>query len=113
MFRDRDEELQRLNRQLLEEEESEKEQKEWEAEDEEAYEDENAYEEEDAYEDEDAPDYDAYNGDASDVDLEAYSQQIYEGSQKSPVKFVALLFLLAAAGLLLIALLIAYQRGLL
>jgi len=62
VFRDREKELDRLNRQLLEEEETEAE-----------YE-----EEEDGEETEETeqPDYDAYNGDAADVDLEEYSHRV-------------------------------------
>ena len=98
VFRDREKELDRLNRQLLEEEETEAE-----------YE-----EEEDGEETEETeqPDYDAYNGDAADVDLEEYSHRVYEEPKRGR-GLLAVIFLLTAAVLVFLAYLLAKKEGLL
>ena len=91
MFKDAKEELERLNRQLLEEDEEE-------------------YDEEE-YDDEDEEEYDAYNGDTSDVDLEEYSQQVYE-DPPSRKGIVAAVLLATAIVLLFLAYLLAKRGGL-
>jgi len=97
MFRDREKELERLNRQLLEDEEPE----DGEPEDEEPEED-----------GEEQPDYDAYNGDTADVELEEYSNRVYE---EPPTRkgILAAVLLATAAVLLLLAYLLAKREGLL
>jgi len=93
MFRDRDEELDRLEAALQEED------------DEEAYEEE--YEDEEYEEDEDQeeaalPDFDAYNSDVTDDDLEEFSEAVYEGRRKSHLGLLA--FMLVVLCLVLFAL---------
>ena len=92
MFQDREKELQRLNQQLLEDEEEE-------------------YSEE-ICEQEEQPDYDAYNADTCDVDLEEYSQAVYEEPNRGR-RLVAAILLATAAALLLLAYLLAKKEGLL
>ena len=98
MFRDREKELERLNRQLLEE-------------DEEYEEDEYEDEEDEEYEEDDAlPEI--YNTDSADIDLEEYSDTVYEEPRRS-WSLVAAVLLLTAAVLLLFAVLLAKKGGLL
>ena len=82
MFRDRDEELDRLEAALQEDPEEEL--------SEEEYEDE---------EEEDLPDFDAYNSDTTDGDLEEFSEAVYEGNRKSRLGLLA--FMLAAVCVML------------
>lgn len=89
MFRDRDEELDRLEAALQEEDEEE----EYEDEDEE-------YEEEE--EESTLPDFDAYNSDITDDDLEEFSEAVYEGRKKSRLGLLA--FILVVLCLVLFAL---------
>ena len=96
MFRDRDEELERLNRQLLEEENEE-----------------NCEEEEYEEESDPQPDYNAYNADSTDVDLEEFCCQLDESPRKPTARFVAVFFFLGAIVLLVLAFLLAHHRGLL
>lgn len=80
MFRDRDEELDRLEAALQE------------AEEEEDFSEDEEYEEE--YEEEEEsnlPDFDAYNSDITDDDLEEYSEEVYEGRKKSRLGLLAFL----------------------
>ena len=96
MFRDREKELDRLNRQLLEEDEEEQE----------------AADEEQVEEpEEEQPDYDAYNGDTTDVDLEDYSDRVYE-EPPSRKALVAAVLLVTAAVLVFLAYLLAKKEGL-
>lgn len=92
MFRDRDEELDRLEAALQE------------AEEEEEFSEEEEYEEEDDEEDveDDLPDFDAYNSDVTDEDLEEFSDAVYEGGKKSRLGLLA--FMLAMLCILLFAL---------
>ena len=101
MFRDREQELERLKRQLLEEDEYEEDE-----------EDEEEYEEEEDEEEEAFPDCPVYNTDAADVDLEEYSDAVYEEPRRS-WGLVAAVLLLTAAVLLLLAYLLANRGGLL
>ena len=107
MFRDREQELERLKRQLLEEDEDEYE------EDEDEYEEDEEEDEEEEDEEEEAfPDCPVYNTDAADVDLEEYSDAVYEEPRRS-WGLVAAVLLLTAAVLLLLAYLLANRGGLL
>lgn len=99
MFRDREKELERLSRQLLEEETEEYEEEEDEADE---------YEEDDYDEDEPV----IYNTDTTDVDLEEYSEAVYEEPRRS-WGLVAAVLLLTAAALLFLAYLLAKRGGLL
>lgn len=107
MFRDRDEELERLNRQLLEEENEKN------CEEEEEYEDSGEYEDEYEEESDPQPDYNAYNADSTDVDLEEFCCQLDESPRKPTARFVAVFFFLGAIVLLVLAFLLAHHRGLL
>ena len=98
MFRDREEELDRLEAALLEQEE----------EDEEYEEDEEEYEE---YDEEALPDFDAYNADTVDEDLEEFSETVYQGSGKSPLGFLAVLLILVSGLLLGLAWFLLKQGG--
>ena len=89
MFRDRDEELNRLEAALQENEE------------EEAFSEEEEYEEDDE-EVSDLPDFKAYNSDITDEDLEEFSESVYEGSKKSHLGLLA--FMLAVLSIVLLAL---------
>ena len=96
MFRDREEELDRLEAALLEQEE--------EVEEDEEY-------EEDEYEEEALPDFDAYNADVVDEDLEEFSETVYQGSGKSPLGFLAVLLILVSGLLLGLAWFLLKQGG--
>ena len=95
MFKDAEEELARLNRQLLEEDEEELNEEE--------------YEEEESDEE---TEYDTYNTDNTDVDLEEYSQQVYEQPPSRKGIVAAILFATAVV-LLFLAYLLAKRGGLL
>ena len=96
MFRDREEELDRLEAALLEQEE--------EVEEDEEY-------EEEEYEEEALPDFDAYNADVVDEDLEEFSETVYQGSGKSPLGFLAVLLILVSGLLLGLAWFLLKQGG--
>ena len=96
MFRDREEELVRLEAALLEQEE--------EVEEDEEY-------EEEEYEEEALPDFDAYNADVVDEDLEEFSETVYQGSGKSPLGFLAVLLILVSGLLLGLAWFLLKQGG--
>lgn len=90
MFRDRDEELDRLEAALQE------------AEEEEAFSEEEEYEE-DCEEESDLPDFDAYNSDITDDDLEEYSEEVYEGRKKSRLGLLAFLLVVLCIVLAILA----------
>ena len=90
MFRDREEELGRLEAALQE------------AEEEEDLPEDEEYEEDDEEEEDDLPDFDAYNSDVTDEDLEEFSDTVYEGSRKSRLGLLA--FMLAVLCVVLLAL---------
>ena len=96
MFRDREEELDRLEAALLEQEE--------EVEEDEEY-------EEEEYEEDALPDFDAYNADVVDEDLEEFSETVYQGSGKSPLGFLAVLLILVSGLLLGLAWFLLKQGG--
>ena len=112
MFRDRSEELARLEAEPREEDE-------FEDEDYEEYEDEE-YEDED-YEDEDYEDdytpvtegYEIYNTDDTDEDLEAFAQEVRAPKRGGFTAFLAVLLCLLTLGLLGLIILVLHQRGLL
>ena len=83
MFRDRKEELDRLEAALQASEEE-------------------CSQEEAFSEEETLPDFDAYNSDLTDEDLEEYSEAVYEGSRPKGLGLLA--FLLAALSVVLLAL---------
>ena len=100
MFRDREKALQELQEQLLEEEE-------------------NTLPEEDAQDDLPSEIYEAYtedvrarNSDTTDIDLDDYSDQVYE-APRGKNRFVLWFILLTAAVLLLLSWFLAKQGGLL
>ena len=80
MFRDRDEELNRLEAALQDDGDEELPEEE--------------YEEEEDGEEDTLPDFDAYNSDITDDDLEEFSEAVYEGNQKRRLGLLA--FMLAA-----------------
>ena len=90
MFRDRDEELDRLEAALQE------------AEEEEDFSEEEEYEE-DCEEESDLPDFDAYNSDITDDDLEEYSEEVYEGRKKSRLGLLAFLLVVLCIVLAILA----------
>ena len=104
MFRDKEQELERLNRQLLEEEE-EDEDEEYDEEDDEEYDEENEAQE-------DLQDYNAYNSDTADVDLDAYSDEVYTAPRRG-CGCAALAILLTSLVLLFLAYLLAKHGGIL
>ena len=90
MFRDRDEELDRLEAALQE------------AEEEEAFSEEEEYEE-DCEEESDLPDFDAYNSDITNGDLEEYAEEVYEGRKKSRLGLLAFLLVVLCIVLAILA----------
>lgn len=114
MFRDREEELRRLEEELLAQEEYEEEIGD------EEYDDENDFDEDDFdqeyEEEEEAPaqtvrkqNYRIYNGDKKlDVDLEAFSEDVRAGRRRSLLPWV---FILLTAALLLLGYLYLKQGG--
>ena len=100
MFEDREQELDRLNRQLLEEAEEEEECEEEE------------YEEEYDEDAEAVSDYEAFNSDTTDVDLEEYSDRVYR-EPPSRKGILAAVLLATAVVLLFLAYLLAKKGGLL
>lgn len=99
MFRDREKALEELEKQLLEEEDEEEE-----------YEDEYEEEEEQIPSPRKPFDFDAYNTDISDTDLEEYSEEVYAPRRKTGCAFWLLFF---AAALLAVAYFLAKKEGLL
>lgn len=93
MFRDREEELDRLEAALLESEEEEAC----------ASEEEEELPEDEEYEEAYLPDFDAYNNDTTDEDLEEFSEAVYEGRKRSPLGALAVLLVLLCAVLLALA----------
>ena len=94
MFRDRDEELDRLEAALQE------------AEEEEDFSEEEEYEEdceEDCEEEFDLPDFDAYNSDITNGDLEEYAEEVYEGRKKSRLGLLAFLLVVLCIVLAILA----------
>lgn len=87
MFRDRDEELNRLESALQESEEDVS----------------GECEEEEEDEEEDLPDFDAYNSDMTDGDLEEFSEAVYEGSKKSNLGLLAFMLIVLCVVLLALA----------
>ena len=85
MFRDADEELARLEAALMESEGEE----ETPSEEEEFFEEEE-YEEEEKY----LPDFDAYNNDTTDEDLEQFSETVYQGHKSGPLGLLAVVLVL-------------------
>ena len=94
MFRDRDEELNRLEAALQDDGDEELPEEE--------------YEEEEDQEEDTLPDFDAYNSDITDDDLEEFSEAVYEGSQKRRLGLLA--FMLAVVCIVLAALAICLLK---
>ncbi|MBR5529747.1 MAG: hypothetical protein IKU57_04645 [Oscillospiraceae bacterium] len=118
MFRDKEEELARLEEQLLEDEPAEEETEEYE---EDFEEEEEAFLEEPSGDTSDyknfANDYghvDAYNADKADLDLEDYSEEVYTPSEtRKDNKLLYTIFLLLAAIFLVLAWWVARYTGVL
>ena len=91
MFRDRKEELDRLEAALLESDE----------EAETLTEDEEFLDEEEA--EQPLPDFDAYNSDVTDEDLEAYSETVYEGGSRNRLGLLAVALALLSVVLFVLA----------
>ena len=105
MFKDQQEELRRLEAELLREEEEdalpldEDEEEEWEA-------------EEDIWDSQEEPDYRVYNSDRLDADVEDFGYQIREHGNRTRGRWtVALLLILLAALLLVLAFFLARFMG--
>ena len=105
MFRDREEELDRLEAALMDEDEEE-------STDEVILEDivitpkaptyaQDLFQITEDEEDEPLPDFDAYNSDITDEDLEEYSETVYDGTQQKSLGLLAI-FLLVLAGILFV-----------
>ena len=108
MFRDASEELERLQAELLAEEESENSQEP--PEDQEKYEEFEDYDEPESYQNY-ANGYNAYNTDISDEDLEEYSEDVRSGGKSRGgccLAVIACLLCLMLAGVVLF---IAYIKG--
>lgn len=107
MFRDASEELERLQAELLAEEESENSQEP--PEDQEEYEEFEDYDEPESYQNY-ANGYNAYNTDISDEDLEEYSEEVRNGKSRGGccLAVIACLLCLMLAGVVLF---IAYVKG--
>ena len=121
MFRDRDEELNRLQEKLLEEEESQQEPED--TDDITFPEDEPEEEETEVYQNFSndygkslrnyASGYNAYNADRTDIDLESFSQQVREPKKSGCSPLLVVFFLLTAAVTTLAFLLYMKSRGIL
>ena len=112
MFRDRDEELKRLQAELLEEEEQETAEEEYLQEDvEQLLEDEEKVSDPDSYRNF-ATGYKAYNTDRVDEDLDDLSDAVLHGPDKKKGGCLAVVFLLLTALLLAILWLVAKKEGL-
>ena len=91
MFRDRKEELDRLEAALLD------------ADNEDTAPDEEEFFEEEEEADAPLPDFDAYNSDVTDEDLEEYSETVYDGGRRSPLGALAVVLVLLTGVLLALA----------
>lgn len=92
MFRDRDAALEKLQKQLMEEDAAQ-----------------DDFSPEESFDEQ--PDVNAYNTDAADTDLDAYSQDVYHAPQRRQ-RLILWLLLLTAGVLLLLAWLMAKAGGL-
>ena len=115
MFKDKEEELRRLEAELLREEEQEA----WDEEPEDWTEDDDWEEEEEEEEEEDweaapaprIPDWRIYNADRLDEDLEEFSEQVYDPGRRARGRWVAAGALILLAGVLLALAFLAARFG--